>query len=171
MRPDNCTFEDYQAWFQGECDAIVLRPSFSIVDPKIYAVNDPAPPWTLIFAIIYHDGMYVRIYEHYRQLSQREGGGGRLQWFSYHYGRCSECRDGDGFPTKEDDCVLRIDIDVRSQRHAHYEGENHIREERLSGLDFDTITPFDFIRAVERYRADSTKTLPSILGFEVLAVR
>ena len=166
MRPDNCTFDDYQAWFQGECDTIVLRPGFSVVDPHIEAVNDPAPPWTVIFAIIYDDGRYIRIYEHYRELSRKEGGGGRLKHLSYHYGPCGEERDEDGFPVMEDRCILRIDIDLKSQRHAHYEGEDHIPEQRLVGLDFDTITPFDFIRAVERHRTSQTP-LPEILGFEV----
>jgi hypothetical protein len=166
LRPDNCTFDDYQAWFQDECNAIVLKPGFLTVDPQVVGVNDPAPPWSVKFAIIYDDGMYIRIYEHYRELSKREGGGGRLKYLSYHYGPCSEERDDDGFPLAEDRCVLRIDIDRFSHRHAHYDGENHIPERRLLGLDFDAITPFDFIRAVERHRTTQTP-LPEILGFEV----
>lgn len=134
------------------------------------AVNDPAPPWALAFAIIYDDWMYIRIWETYRELTKREGGGGRLQYFSYHYGRCDEERDEDGFPGRENDCVLRIDIDERSQRHAHYNGEDHIPEERLVGLDFETITPFEFIRAVEEHR-ETAKPIPEILGFEVKTAR
>jgi len=168
LRPDNCTLDDYQAWFQGECNTIVLRSGFSVVDPKVEAVNDPAAPWSVIFAIIYDDGMYIRIYEHYRELSKREGGGGRLQYFSYHYGPCSEERDDDEFPVMEDRCILRIDIDHRSQRHAHYEGEDHIPKERLVGLNFDSLTPFSFIRAVEQHRA-TQKPLTEIFGFEVIA--
>lgn len=133
--------------------------------PRITAVNDPAPPWTIIFAIIYDDAMYIRIYEYYRQLSKIEGGGGKLKCFSYHYGQCGEERDEDGFPAKEDGCILRIDIDRRS-RHAHYNGEDHIPEARLVGLDFDAITSFDFIRAVEKHRATSIP-LHEILRFEV----
>jgi hypothetical protein len=91
LRPDNCTFDEYQAWFQDECNAIVLRPGFSVVDPKISAVNDPAPPWSLFFAIIFNDGMYIRIYEHYRELPKRDGGGG----------------GSNSFPTTMD-CVVRI---------------------------------------------------------------
>ncbi len=118
----------------------------------------------------YDDGMYICIREHYRQLSRMEGGGGRLQYFSYHYGPCGADRDEDGLPTREDDCVLRIDIDWRIQRHAHYGGEDHIPEERLVGLDFGAITPFDFIRAVEEHRATSNP-LHTILGFEVRAAK
>jgi hypothetical protein len=168
LRPDNCTFDDYQAWFQGECDTIVLKPGFSVVNPKVEAIKDPAPPWSVIFAIIYDDGMYIRIYEHYRELSKREGGGGRLQYFSYHYGPCGDERDDDGLPDMENRCVLRIDIDRKSKCHAHYDGENHIPEDRLLNLDFDTLTPFNFIRAVEQHRATNTP-LPEILGFEVKA--
>lgn len=66
--------------------------------------------------------------------------------------------------------MLRIDIDQKSRRHAHYGGENHIPESRLSGLDFDKITPFDFIRAVEQHRL-TLKPLPEILGFEVITAK
>jgi hypothetical protein len=112
--------------------------------------------------------MYIRIYEHYRQLSKMEGGGGRLKYFSYHYGKCGEGLDEDGFPERESICVLRIDVDQRHRRHAHYQGEDHVPEARLVGLDFDAITPFDFIRAVEDHRTTS-RPLHEILGFEVKA--
>lgn len=110
--------------------------------------------------------MYIWLWEHYRELSRREGAGGRLQYFSYHYGPGGRERDGDGFPVWSDDCVLRIDLDLRHGRHAHYAGENHILEPRLIGLDFDHLTPFAFIRAVEEFRV-SSKPLPELLGFEV----
>jgi hypothetical protein len=142
----------------------------SVVKPKITAVNDPAPPWTIMFALLYGDGSYIRIYEHYRQLSRQEGGGGRLQYFSYHYGPCGSERDEDGFPEMEKDCFLRIDIDHKSERHIHYAGEDHIREHRISGLNFDSITPFDFIRAVEKHRTIA-RPLHEILGFEVKAAK
>lgn len=129
-------------------------------------MNDPAPPWSIIFGIIYADAMYIRIYEHYRELPRSDGGGGRLQFLSYHYGRCGNERDDDGIPTMEDHCALRIDIDKRSKRHAHYNGEDHIPEERLVGLNFDAVTAFDFIRAVEEHRTTS-RPLHQILGFEV----
>ncbi|HVC47485.1 MAG TPA: hypothetical protein VND90_09595 [Terracidiphilus sp.] len=170
MRPNNCTFDEYRTWLQDECNAIVLQPGFSIVTPIIVAGKDPLPPWTIKFAIIYDDGMYIRIYEHYRELAKKDGGGGRLHILSYHYGPCSEERDEDGFPYKEDNCVLRIDIDTISKRHAHYNGENHIPEERLVGLNFETISLSDFIRAVENHRKTS-KPLPGILGFEVKAAQ
>lgn len=132
----------------------------------LFAVAGPSPPWALQFAIIYPDDMYIRIYEHYRSLSRASGGGGRLQHLSYHYGPVSTERDEDGFPVKVDDCILRIDIDERSKRHAHYRGEDHIPEKRLIGLNFDVITPFDFIRAVVAHRK-TTKPLHEIIGFEV----
>ena len=141
-----------------------------MIQPIISAVNDPAPPWSIGFAIIYEDAMYIKITEHYRQLAKREGGGGRLQFMSYHYGACGDERDDDGFPYKEDQCALRIDIDKRSLRHAHWNGEDHIPEHRLMGLDFEAITPSVFIRAVEEHRATG-RPLPEILGFEVRAAR
>ena len=68
------------------------------------------------------------------------------------------------------DIPRRIDIDLKSKRHAHFAGENHIPESRLLGLDFDKITPFDFIRAVEKHR-QTQKPLPELLGFEVSATK
>jgi hypothetical protein len=44
--------------------------------------------------------------------------------------------------------------------------EGHIPEARLPGLDFDSIDPFEFIRAVEEHRK-SQKPLHEILGFKV----
>lgn len=112
--------------------------------------------------------MYIRVYEHYRELAKAFGGGGRLQYFSYHYGPCSEDQDSGGFPERLDECVLRIDVDWKSNRHAHYDGEDHIPENRLIGLDFDAITPFHFIRAVLEHRK-TKRPLPEILGFKVAA--
>jgi hypothetical protein len=122
----------------------------------------------LEFAIIYTDGMYIRIYEHYRQLPKSAGGGGCLQYFSYHYGPHVNSFDRDGFPVFTKDVELRIDVDRWSRRHAHYQKEDHIPEARLPGLDFDAIDPFRFIRAVEDHRREM-KPLHEILGFTVEA--
>jgi hypothetical protein len=111
-------------------------------------------------------GMYASIYEHYRELPRAVGAGGRLQRFSYHYGPCSSERDEMGFPVRQDDCEIRIDISWKLERHAHYAGENHIHQNRLIGLDFDAITPFDFIKAVIAHR-ETKMPLHEILGFEV----
>ncbi len=44
--------------------------------------------------------------------------------------------------------------------------QDHIPETRLTGLDFDSIDPFRFIRAVEEHRK-SLRPLHEILGFKV----
>jgi hypothetical protein len=157
--------EQYRAWFQGECNSIVVEPGLT-VSVKLFSVNSPAPPWTLHLAIIFPDGMYICIYEHYRSLAKADGGGGRLQYISYHYGPASAQKDADGFPVKSDECILRIDDAPRWGKHAHYEGEDHIPERRLPGLNFDAITAFDFIKAVKAYR-ETNRPLHEILGFEV----
>lgn len=166
MRREDCQLAEYQAWFQRECNQLVLKPGFTLVGPFLDAARDPAPPWSLDFAIVYDDSMYIRISENYRALSKNEGGGGCLQYFSYHYGPCTTERDEDGFPVFLEDCELRIDIDRWSKRHIHYAGENHVPEVRLPGLDFNKISPFDFIRAVEEYRA-TQMALHELLGFKV----
>lgn len=65
---------------------------------------------------------------------------------------------------------MRIDADWRYGRHIHYMKKNHIPEAQLSGLDFNRIDPFEFIRAVEKHRK-SLKPLHQILGFKVEPVK
>jgi hypothetical protein len=114
--------------------------------------------------------MYIRIAENYRQLPRIDGGGGCLQYFSYHYGPCTDTRDDEGFPLFSERFELRIDIDRQYKRHIHYMKENHIPEARLPGLNFDSIDPFKFIRAVEEHRKTSVP-LPDILGFKVVPAK
>jgi hypothetical protein len=165
---DNCHLAEYEAWFEGECDKLVLEPGFIAVGPFLSALGDPdAPPWDSDFGIIYPNGMYIRVAEYYRSLPKRCGGGGCLESFSYHYGPCTSVRDKEGFPRFSKKFELRIDVDRQYKRHIHYMGENHIPEARLPGLDFNSIDPFAFIRAVELHRK-SSKPLHEILGFKVV---
>lgn len=167
MRRDNCRFAEYKAWFQRECNDITLGSGFTVVGPILSPLPDEdLPPWGLEFAILYSDGMYIRTGEYYRQLPKSSGGGGSLRYFSYHYGPSSGAFDRDGFPVFTKEFELRIDVDERSKRHAHYQGEDHIPEARLPGLDFGNIDPFKFIRAVEEHRRTS-KPLHEVIGFKV----
>lgn len=166
MRRDNCQLAEYEAWFEGECNNLTLEPGFTVVGPFTDATGHPgSPPWRSDFAIIYPDGMYIRVVENYRPLPKRYGGGGCLQYLSYHYGPCTNVRDSEGFPVFIAECELRVDID-RWDRHIHYMNEDHIPAVRLPGLDFERIDPFEFIRAVEEHRK-SSKPLHEILGFKV----
>jgi hypothetical protein len=156
---------EYQAWFQSGCDDITLGSGFSLIQPIVTALGD-CPPWVLEFAIMYSDGMYIRIGETYRPLSRQDGGGGRLQHLSYHYGRHLGGFKADGFPALVNKCEIRIDIDSLHGRHIHYQGLDHIPEVRTPGLDFDAIDPFRFILAIEEHRKTS-KPLHEIFGFTV----
>lgn len=167
MRRDNCQLAEYEAWFERERNNLSLEPGFTIVVLPVSALGNPdSSPWRSDFAVIYRDQMYVRVSEYYRQLPECNGGGGCLQYFSYHYGPCTDDRDSKGFPIFSEKFELRIDIDRRCGRHIHYMKESHIPEARLPGLDFDSIDPFEFIRAVEEHRK-SLKPLHEILGFKV----
>jgi hypothetical protein len=165
LRPDNCRLPEYEAWFQSGCDGITLESGFTLIQPVITSLGD-LPPWVLDFAIMYSDGMYIRIGETYRALPMGQGGGGRLQHLSYHYGRHKGGFKADGFPAHSSECEIRIDIDPVFDRHIHYQGENHILEARLPGLDFNTVDPFKFISAVEERRRTG-KPLHEIFGFTV----
>lgn len=167
LRRDNCQLAEYEAWFEGECNKLILDPGITIVGPFTEALGCPdSSPWRSDLAIIYPDEMYIRVGEDYRQLSLREGGGGCRHYFKFHYGPCAEDRDCDGFPLFSDEFELRIDIDRQHGRHIHYMKEDHIPAVRLRGLNFDNIDPFKFIRAVEEHRKSSTP-LHDILGFKV----
>lgn len=119
---------------------------------------------------MYQDGMYIRIGETYRALSRSEGGGGRLHHLSYQYGRHKGGFKADGFPALVNECEIRVDIDSTHLRHIHYQGDDHIPESRLPGLDFGAIDPFKFILAVEEHRKTS-RPLHEILGFTVEPVK
>jgi hypothetical protein len=167
LQRDSCQLAEYEAWFEGECNKLTLEPGFTVVGPFTDALGAPdSPPWRSDFAIIYPDGMYVRIGEDYRPLPKRHGGGGCREYFRFHYGPCTDERDEDGFPPHSKAFELRIDIDRRNKRHIHYMNRGHIPEARLPGLDFERIDPFEFIRAVEEHRK-SRKPLHEILGFNV----
>jgi acyl carrier protein len=168
LRHDDCQYAEYEAWFEDECNKLSLEPGFSVVGPFVDPCAFPdSPPWNSDFAIIYPDRMYVRVGEYYRQLPKTEGGGGCRQYFKFHYGPCTGDRDEDGFPIFNKEFELRIDIDCFHGRHAHYVKEDHIPEDRLPGLDFDSMDPFKFILAVEEHRKISIP-LHEILGFEVV---
>jgi hypothetical protein len=171
LRRDNCQLAEYEAWFEGECNKLAFDPGLTIVGPFIDALDCPdSSPWNSDFAIVYPGGMYVRVGEYFRPLPKWKGGGGCLEHFSYHYGPCSNNRDSDGFPPASKRFELRIDIDRRYGRHIHYMKEDHILEARLPGLDFDSINPFKFIRAVEEHRKSSAP-LHEILGFKVVPAK
>ena len=171
MRRDNCQLAEHEAWFEGKCCKHTFEPGLIFVGPITDPLRYPdSPPWSSSFAIIYPDEMYIRIAEYYRQLSRSEGGGGCLEILAYHYGPCTDTRDDKGFPVFSKEFELRIDIDRRYGRHIHYMKEDHIPEARLPGLDFDSIDPFKFIRAVEEHRKSSAP-LDEILGFKVVPTK
>ena len=89
--------------------------------------------------------------------------------FSYHYGDWNGLVDSDGYPEQIAQVDLRIDKESSTKYpdHIHYAGENHVACTRVMGLDFEAITPFDFIRAVLEHR-NTSKHFSEILGFEVL---
>lgn len=169
MRPNNCKLEEYEAWFDEQCTQLVIESGSILVGPFVEALGEPdSAPWTSDLAIIYEDSKYLRITEDYRQLPKnfKGGGHGAFADFAYHYGPCTAKRDSDGFPKFSKRVDLRIDRDNRFKNHIHYMKEDHIPEARLPGLDFATVDPFAFIKAVESHRKNG-KPLHIIMGFTV----
>jgi len=165
LRPENCQLAEYEAWFESECNKLTLDPGFSVVGPFIAPRGIPGfPPWHSDFAIIYPDHMYIRVAEYYEESSQLYRICGYRRYFAYHYGKCSDQRDEDGFPCRIKAVNLRIEQDNKNGCHAHHLNPNHIPQSRLPGLDFDRIDPFEFIRAVDEHRRP-LRPLHEILGF------
>jgi len=167
LPPNTCLFDDYEAWFESEEELLSLEPGFDVKGPNLLCLGKPGTaPWQLDWAIIFNDGKYLRVTVNYCQLKKNFKGQGKRQYFSFHYGDCSSDRDEDGFPEFLPQADLRIDIDEVSQKHIHYDSEDHVSEVRVKGLDFDAISPFGFIRAVLEHRK-TRKALHEILGFTV----
>src|ERR1035437_6561482 len=110
LRRDNCQLAEYEAWFEGECNKLALDPGLTIVGPYTDPlVNLGSAPWRSDLAIIYANGMYIRIVENYCPRLRIDGGGGCLQHLSYHYGPCTDARNDKGFPVFSKEFELRID--------------------------------------------------------------
>jgi hypothetical protein len=166
LRRNNCQLAEYKAWFECECNKLILKPGFSEVGPFIDSIGNPdSPPWRSDLAIIYPGSMYIRVVEYYDQSALIDLGW--RKYFNYHYGPYSGQFDENGFPLHSKAFILRIETDRLNKCHIHYmKNPEHIPEDRLPGLDFDSIDPFKFIEAVEEHRK-SSKPLHEILGFNV----
>ncbi len=129
LQRNNCQLAEYLAWFEDECNRLILEPGLTVVGPFIDPLGDPdSSPWRSDLAIIYPDRMYIRVGEYYRQLPRVEGGGGCRQYFKFHYGPCTDERDSEEFPVFSKKFDLRIDVDRPHQRHIHYMKQDHIYE-------------------------------------------
>jgi hypothetical protein len=168
-------FTDYEKWLHEQYAKIVLGPQAvkagSYVEAGPYC--DPTilpnePPWKMEWAVIFADGMSLRVTENWFKRKPMARGFGFRQHFSFHYGPANPTCDPHGIPIRSDayPAIIRVDCD-RHGPHLHYQGDDHIPQSRVKKFRISDAEPFAFVRAVLEHRATGSE-FHKILKFEVI---
>jgi hypothetical protein len=126
------------------------------------------PPWMTDWAILYPDGMHIRVKEYYKPKPHPLYNHGERAQFSFQYG-ATTTRDKRGMPrtASDHDTIIRIDRDQFGP-HLFYDGTNHIKQESLEGpFVIDNVELFQFIEAVETHRQSSGCPMEDIFLFSL----
>jgi hypothetical protein len=147
-------FKDYKANFETKKASLKFPPGTTYEGVGCETkVKPEMPPWMTDWAILYSDGMHIRVKEYYKpKVHPLYNQGERVQ-FSFQYGATTS-RDARGMPrtSSDRDTVIRIDRDQFGP-HLHFDGQAHVKQEGLSGsLVIDKVELFEFIEAVETCR-------------------
>jgi hypothetical protein len=147
-------FEDYKADFDSRIAALRF-PSGTRQEGVgcETRVNPNFPPWIVDWAILYPDGLHIRVKETYKPKPHPLYNQGQRLHFCFQYGSTT-ARDAKGMPRTASgrDTVIRLDRDQFGP-HMHYAGRDHIQQEDLTGkFIIDDIELFEFIDAVETHR-------------------
>ena len=163
-------FAEYETWLSGQVDSLVLESGSIQIGPYTTPTVAPnKPPWDMEWTVLFRDGMYFRVVEHWYRRSSALGGHGYRKTFSFHYGPTNPRKDDEGIPFPSDrfPAMIRIDLDVDWRGpHIHFNGEDHILQGRVKNLRISDVEPFEFIRAVMQHRA-SGETFDKIMQFTV----
>ncbi len=119
-----------------------------------------------MWCILYGD-KYVRMVECFDvDRTMKTPHGIRVQ-FTLHYGRESSQKDANGCPKQIKSTDIRFDLSTDQHKaHLHYQGEDHIAQSRVSGLEIRSLSIFDFIKGIEQHRATGDP-LHDCFGFKV----
>lgn len=147
-------FKDYKANFEAKRAALKFRADTTFRGIGCETKMRPdMPPWMTDWAILYSDGMHIRVKEYYRsKLHPFYDQGERVQ-FGFQYGATTTV-DDKGMPrtASDRDTIIRIDRD-KFGPHLNYGGRNHIPQEDIEGkLVINDVELFEFIEAVETHR-------------------
>jgi hypothetical protein len=164
---------EYATWFWAEHAKYVLEQGAREIGPRLRPTSPCGPvPWQLKWAVLFDDGFYAQVTENYT-LTKFSGQGDRKD-FSFHYGQTPAIFDTDGFPIYRNlgsPAIIRIDNHRPYDPpwggpHLHYNGEDHIGQHRVGGLDILKVDLFNFMEAVRKYRKTGLP-FQEILNFTV----
>jgi hypothetical protein len=163
-------FHEYEDWLEREHAAIEteLEPGCVQVGPFLTPTEYPdSPPWKMEWAVIFPDGNFFRVTENWFARTTSLIRRGERKHFSFHYGPANPLRDAEGLPVRSQNypAIFRADCD-RHSPHLHFAGEDHVGQGRVAGLRIDQLEPFDFARAILKYRATGDG-FDTILKFKV----
>jgi hypothetical protein len=162
------TYVQYRTRFIQRHNALRLTAGATECGPFLRATRWPTlPPWKLFWCILYTDRKYIRLVEYFDVDSVRGNAHGTRVQFGFHYGPTSSGRDRHGCPRPIPDTEIRIDLSTDQYgAHIHYQGEDHIPQSRIDGLNISSLEPFGFIERVEDHRSTGNP-LHDCFGFTV----
>ena len=159
---------EYATWFWAEHAKYVLEQGAREVGPRLRPTSPCGPvPWQLKWAVLFDGGFYAQVTENYTPT--KFSGQGERKDFAFHYGQTPSSFDPNGFPIYQKrglPATIRIDCDVPSGPHIHYNGEDHIEQSRVIGLNILKSDLFDFMEAVREHRKTG-QPFHEILNFTV----
>jgi hypothetical protein len=162
-------FPEYAKWLAEQVANTTFEKGCVQIGPfATPTVTPDKPPWQMEWTIFFKDGLFLHVVENWYRRGSTLGGGGYRKHFSFHYGPANPARDTDGIPLRSElyPAIIRIDQDDQIGPHLHYEGEDHIPQDRVKNLRISDMEPFQFIRAVNEYRRSGDK-FDKILRFTV----
>jgi hypothetical protein len=159
---------DYESWFETLHNQLSLEEGAREHGPFLGPTIAPGVHhWKLDWAILFRDGMHVRLKETYWPNPFALGGGGRRRHFSYHYGTTPSSVDPRGFPTPRLSIpTIRLDNDKWGP-HAHFQGEDHIKQARIQGLQLDSVEMFPFLGVILQHR-ETKIPIDDLWGFRLV---
>jgi len=161
-------FSEYELWFQNLYNQFSLERGAQEIGPLLRQTVAPAQHfWNLDWGILFPDAMHLRLKETYCPRALAHGGGGARTQFSFHYGTTPASFGPDGFPVpKLSTATIRLDHDKHGP-HAHFSGQNHIKQNRIQGLQLDSIEMFVFLNGVVEHRK-THRPIEEVLGFTLV---
>jgi hypothetical protein len=155
----------YKRWFEAEHDELTIPVDCIELDPVLSYSNQYT--WDLRWFLVFTNPIsHIRIKENFAKIAGLQKS--RRISFAYHYGPTVRT-DSDGTPEGEpsDPVFVRIDNAGRPA-HLHHEGkpEDHIPQERVSGLILEEVDLFEFIEAAIRHRT-SGRSIARELGYKI----
>jgi hypothetical protein len=163
------TLADFENWFDVESEKVNLEEGVNQTGPFLRPTAEPGePPWSVKWLIFFKNTKYLRLNESYYRKSSRSGGGAYRAHFSFHYGNIPPRQRGSGSLkwNKEEQVDIRIDLDARFGPHIHFDGDDHIPQSRVAGLQIGDQTMFTFIDRIQQHRK-SGAAIEEVFGFKV----